>query len=98
MNFDIFYYVGLILLVFSQIEQTTPADPCKKYGIQYGFHQFESEIADAILRVKVIEIKISLLIFISNVYSSAAKFNITTIIAIFFQCLSDKDVCPAQQN
>ena len=96
--FFFYYYLGLILLVFSHIEQTTPDDPCENYGLQYGFYQFKSKIANAILRFKVIKIKIFFLIFISNVYSTAAKLNITTIISIFFQCLSDKDVCIWQQN
>ena len=74
-------------MVFSQIEQTTTADPCEKYGVQYVFYQFESQIANAILRLKVIKIIFFFLIFISNVYSTAAKFNITTIIAIFFSVL-----------
>ena len=74
-------------MVFSQIEQATPADPCETYGVQYVFDQFESKIADTILRLKVIKIIFFFIIFISNVYSTAAKFNITTVIAIFFSVL-----------
>ena len=83
-------------MFFNHIEQTIPDDSCEKYGLQYGFYQFESKIADAILRSKVMKKKI--IIPLSIMYSTAAKFNITTIIAIFFQCLSDKDVCIGQQN
>ena len=32
-----FYYLGLILLVFSHIEQTTPDDPCEKCGSESVF-------------------------------------------------------------
>ena len=44
-------------MFFSHIEQTTPDDSCEKYGLQYGFYQFESKIADAILRFEVIKKK-----------------------------------------
>ena len=41
-------------MVFSNIEQPTPDDPCEKYGLEY-FFRFKSKIADAILRFKVIK-------------------------------------------
>ena len=47
-----------IYLVFSHIEQTTPDDYCAKYGSEHFFYQFESHIADAILRFKVIKMQL----------------------------------------
>ena len=44
-------------MFFNHIEQTIPDDSCEKYGLQYGFYQFESKIADAILRSKVMKKK-----------------------------------------
>ena len=42
--FDIFFYLGLILLFFNHIEQTTPDDPCEKYGLQFVFIHFNLKL------------------------------------------------------
>ena len=44
-------------MVSNRNEQSKPDDPCEKYGLESAFYQFESKIADANVRFKVIKFK-----------------------------------------
>ena len=59
--------------MFNRNEPLAPDNPCEKCCLEYVFYLFESKIADAIVRFKVINISILFSTFTSNVYLTAAK-------------------------
>ena len=65
-------------MVFNHIEQTTPDDPCEKYGSESVFINLNLKLLTQFSGSNFSHL------FFSNVYFTAAKFNITTIIAILF--------------
>ena len=72
-SFYYMFFLRKILLKTNCNEQLAPDNPCKKCCLEYVFYQFESKIADAIVRFKVINICILFSTFTSNVYLTAAK-------------------------
>ena len=75
--------------MFNRNEPLAPDNPCKKCCLEYVFYQFESKIADAIVRFKVINICIFFLLLHQMCNSQLQnKKNITTIMYVNILVLS----------
>ena len=80
--------------MFNGNQQLAPDNPCKKCCLEYVFYQFESKIADAIVRFKVINIEFYFqLLHQMCITPLQKKKNHYIHVRQYIQCLVDKDVC-----